>query len=182
MINLKNNKGITLTALIITVILLTIIAGTAVYTGTDVLEDAKEEAFVQELQMIQNAVNNEYSKIENGDLRYVNYGVDVNFDSFTDGTLTKGYKKITSTQLKEYFNLNGISQTVYINFLTKDVRSEKGINIDGKQKYSLKQLEEYNIITNDTNTIKNLYINTTNTTNEINAHNNYINSIISNSL
>lgn len=187
--NLKNSKGITLTTLIITVVVLSIIAGTAVYTGIDVYKDSKEEAFVQELQIIQNAVNNEYSKIEyavnnenseteNGGLSYVGYGEDIKLELFGDGTSAKGYKELTPEHLKEQLNLNGITQTVYINFLTKDVRSKTGIN----GKYSLKDFKNYNIIPNNTDTIKNLYINTTNATNEINAHNNYINSIINNGI
>lgn len=178
MINLKNNKGITITALIITVIVLVTIAGTATYTGIEVYHNSKQEVFVQELQILQNAVNNEYSKIESGDLSYVDYGEDIN--AFDDGTVVKGYKKFTPDSLKKDLNTHGITQTVYINFLTKDIRSKDGINIDGEQKYSLKDLEEYNIILNDTETIKKLYINTTDTTEKINKHNNYINSIINN--
>lgn len=179
----KNNKGIALATLIITVVVLSIIAGTATYTGIEVYQDAKKEAFLQELQTIQNVVNNEYSKIENGDLSYVEYGEDlITGQVFEDGTLTNGYKEFTPDKLKENLNINGIKQTVYINFLTKDVRSKAGINIDGVQKYSLKEFDEYNIISNDTNTIKNLYINTTSTTDKIKSHNNYINSIIDNTL
>jgi len=175
---LKSNKGITISALIITVIILMTIAGTAVYTGRDVYQDSKVEAFVQELQIIQNVVNNEYSKIENGDLSYVSYGEDI--DTFDDGSIAKGYKKFTPAKLKENLNLNGVTQTVYINFLTKDVISVNGINVNGEMKYSLRDFDNYNIILNNTNTIKDLYINTTNTTTEINTHNNYINSITNN--
>ena len=65
-------------ALIITVVVLTIIAGTATYTGMNVYEDAKKEAFVQELQIVQNAVNNAISKIETGQKIYGDYIIGIN--------------------------------------------------------------------------------------------------------
>lgn len=148
----KNNKGITLTALIITVIVLTIIAGTAVYTGTDVLEDAKEEAFIQELQMIQNAVNNEVSKIEAGQKSYADYII--NPDKIDE----EAFIEYTANELQTKFGITGIKQNVKINLITKEVKSVDGINIDGETKYSLNELVEINQIKPTDNTVLKYYV------------------------
>lgn len=140
MINFKNNKGITLTALIITVVVLTIIAGTAVYTGTDVLEDAKEELFIQELQIVQNAVNNEASKIELGQKSYADYIIDA------DKIDEDAFIEYTAEEVQTKFGITGIKQNVKINLITKEVKSVNGINIDGEIKHSLNELVELNQI------------------------------------
>ena len=127
MINFKNNKGITLTALIITIVLLTIIAGTAVYTGKDVLEDAKEEAFMQELQIIQNAVNNMISKEEtHEELQTAETIVVKDNHPIKNEDLSK-YKYLSKNDF-ETLGILGINQEVFVNFETSKVFSVKGYN------------------------------------------------------
>lgn len=151
MINFKNNKGITLTALIITVVLLIIIAGTAVYTGTDVLEEAKEEVVIQELKMIQNAVNNEHSKMklaslndEDGDGAFdyifnltwkIGGNLPDNLPIEIQSIIGEGngYRYFNSNDLNS-IGIKGINQSVIINFTTRDVISVNGFN--GKYKLS----------------------------------------------
>ena len=152
MINFKNNKGITLTALIITVILLTIIAGTAVYTGTDVLEDAKEEALIQELQIVQNAVNNEVSKIESGQKTYADYIIDA------DKIDEEAFIEYTSEEVQNKFGITGIKQNVKINLITKEVKSVEGIKVDGETKYSLNELVDLNQIKPTDDTVLKYYV------------------------
>lgn len=149
MINLKNNKGITLYALIITVVVLILIAGTATYTGMDVYQDAKEEAFVQELQIVQNAVNNIRSKLEECDQSYIDYifrednviipnvkDTDKINDNHplknTENTKLYGYRYLNKNALKS-IGIDGVNQDVIINFTTGEVFSAKGYN----NKYTL---------------------------------------------
>ena len=53
---MSSNKGITLVVLVITIILLLILSGTAVYVGNNTMQNAKEDRFVKQLQEINEAV------------------------------------------------------------------------------------------------------------------------------
>jgi len=150
-LKLKKQEGITLASLIITVVVIGIIAGTATYTGFNVYQDAKTEAIIQELQMIQVAVENEYGKILLEDYDYTFYGTDLrddrqgltnafgNDDDRSPTNTIKGYKELTPLDLKEKLNLNGVTRTVYVNFLTCDVRDKKGFEYNGDTVYSLRE-------------------------------------------
>jgi len=59
---MKNNKGITLIALTVTIIVLLIIASVGTYSGVEALRNANEEAQVTELNMLQQAVVENYTK------------------------------------------------------------------------------------------------------------------------
>ena len=52
-----NNRGITIVALIITVIVMLILVGVATYAGLDSLELSKRTAFLSEMQLIQGKIN-----------------------------------------------------------------------------------------------------------------------------
>ncbi len=55
-INLKNEKGITLIALVVTIVVLLILAGITINIGTQSIKDSREDALLSELGMVQNAV------------------------------------------------------------------------------------------------------------------------------
>lgn len=59
---MENNKGITLIALAITIIVLLIIASVGTYSGVEALRDAKEEAQISELNMVKQPVVENYTK------------------------------------------------------------------------------------------------------------------------
>lgn len=59
---MKNNKGITLIALTITIIVIIIIASVGTYSGTQALKDAKEDTQIAEVRMVQQAVLENYTK------------------------------------------------------------------------------------------------------------------------
>lgn len=141
----KNNKGITLATLIITVIVLMIIAGTAVYTGTDVLEDAKKEAFIQELQIVQNAVNNMRSKEETHDELQTAASVSIDNEHPIKSEDLNRYKYVSKDKLKE-LKILGVNQDVFIDFETGKVYSVKGYN----DKYTLNDFN-FNIVYPNTN-------------------------------
>ena len=61
----RNNKGVTLIALVVTIVVMLIIAGTSVYTGMNSLEDAKEESLKAELNMMKQVVLENYTKFLN---------------------------------------------------------------------------------------------------------------------
>lgn len=59
---IRNDKGITLAALVITIIVLLILASIAVYTGTDSIKDAKENILISEVEMVQHAALERYTQ------------------------------------------------------------------------------------------------------------------------
>lgn len=61
-IQMKNEKGITLIALAITIVVLIILASVATYSGAESLRNAKEETKLSELRMLQEAVIENYTK------------------------------------------------------------------------------------------------------------------------
>ena len=61
---MKRNKGITLIALAITVIVLIILASVGTYSGVSALRDSKERAQISEIGMVQQAVVENYTKYE----------------------------------------------------------------------------------------------------------------------
>ena len=65
--DIKNNKGITLIALIITIIIIVIIAGIIVYDGSKLVDDAKYEDVKTNMLLLQAEIKNyvEQAKFEN---------------------------------------------------------------------------------------------------------------------
>ena len=59
---MKNNKGITLIALAIMIIVIIIIASVTVYSGISAVKDSKEKKLQTELETVQHAVLENYSK------------------------------------------------------------------------------------------------------------------------
>ena len=62
MLQLKNTKGITLTSLVITVVVMSIIAGIMIYNGVSDVQQAKENKALSEVQIVQHAVLEAYTK------------------------------------------------------------------------------------------------------------------------
>ena len=140
---IKGNKGITLSTLMITVIIISIITVTATFTGIDVYNSAKEEAFAQELQIVQNAVNNMISK---GDLQESlptaksNSSIIEQEHPIRNEDMSK-YKYLSKDKMKQ-LGIAGVNQDVYVNFETSKVYSVKGYN----GKYTLNDFNNMNII------------------------------------
>lgn len=59
---LRNNKGITIIVLVITIIVMLIIAGVTIATGITGTEEAKSNSLVTELNMVSHAVLERYTK------------------------------------------------------------------------------------------------------------------------
>ena len=55
-IKIENQKGITLIALVITIIVMLILAGIMINMGTNAIKDSREDALLSQLGMVQNAV------------------------------------------------------------------------------------------------------------------------------
>ena len=82
---MKNNRGITLIALAITIIVITIIASVGTYSGVQALRDSKENAQLSEVGMGQQAVLQNYTKYKTtGNDEYLVGTAITNYDEVTN--------------------------------------------------------------------------------------------------
>lgn len=140
-----NQKGITIIALIITIIVMLILASVTIYVGTDSLAHSKMVRFVSYMQMIQKKVD-EIAENEN----YSNYGVELkseNISLLQDVLINPNESFLTtldSTYLR-YFDsshiasdleLENIDDEIVVDFSTREVISLIGIEYEDKMYYS----------------------------------------------
>ena len=115
---MSSNKGITLVVLVITIILLLILSGTAVYVGNNTMQNAKEDRFAKQLQEINEAVNmhsDDYEKLN------------LTAEEHTEDNITYNYVLSTEGDFNK-IGLYNITDTVYANFKYGQVYSKEGIN------------------------------------------------------
>lgn len=144
-----NNKGVTLTSLVVTVMILLILTSVAIYSGKSGIEESKQTAFQTELQIVQNRVNIIYQKMQTGDTSYNDIGKDIsnvdvqqqekiktalNLSSFD------GFKYFDQEELKK-IEIDNIKQKMLINFNERQVISVNGLKIDDLIIYTQEQLE-----------------------------------------
>lgn len=148
---MKNQKGITLITLVITIVVMVIIAGVATYSGIESIKLAQITSFKAELEMIQAKVNVIYEKRKTNSEEkeyYDKLGQDITV--INEETLSQvladsskeGFRYFSKEDLSS-IDLDDIKQDVIINYDTCEVISITGIEIDGVKYYKLKDLPNY---------------------------------------
>lgn len=147
----KQENGVTLIILVISVVVLGILAVTAIYNGSNGLDTANQQAFISELQMIQAKVNTIYEKRKlsaadksfyDGIGRNISYLDQTKLEEALGTTPREGFKYYTPEDL-EKLDLNNITQAVLINYDTREVISYEGIEIAGKKYHKLEEMSAY---------------------------------------
>lgn len=158
--NIKNNKGITLMALVITIIILIILASIGTYSGIQVVKSAQFTAFSTELKIMQTQVNKLYEEKKNGNTEYVD-GLGIAISSKTDvqeqankvftalgiTTDTSDYKYFDINTIKS-LNIEGVEGEFFVNVDKRSVVSYDGFEYEGTTYYTINQLENnslYNV-------------------------------------
>lgn len=104
---MKNEKGITLAILAITIIVMVILAGAVMTYGTNSLNTSKLQNFNYEMQQIQGKVDTIYEKVKMGEDEYVVLGRDITQSGRAMNTLKKvkeiDYLGITDVKNSEYY-------------------------------------------------------------------------------
>ena len=129
---LYEKKGITLVSLIITVIVMLIIAGTATYTGINDMKIAEENKLLSELEIVKQAVYQTYLNYQRtGNSAYI-VGTKVDASSLassmgitlvtipnteTNETITS-YYRLNPTQLKN-IGIENSQDTYIVNYFTR---------------------------------------------------------------
>ena len=175
-----NNRGITLVALVITIIILLILASIVTYSGLNVVKFSKLTTFTTEMKIMQTKVNEIYQKYKDGDSIEIDgttyYGENKNgeestildigqtLDSvntqankvFTESasgiTDTSGYK-YWDNELVKKLGIDGVDGDFFVNVEKRSIVSYDGFTYEGKDYYTLSQLPNnlYNVDYEDKN-------------------------------
>ena len=154
---MREEQGITLVALIITIVVLSILGTVSVITGRESIEATELEGFYTQMEIIQKRVDdiaetNETYIIKNSD------GSETKVPLKEQGALledwqialledalnleeinvpTTNFKYFTILDLKEKLDISNITYNVYIDFDNRIVIAEGGITANGKTYYAL---------------------------------------------
>lgn len=148
---MKNQKGITLISLVITIIVMMILASIITVAGLDSIKISKKTTFITELELIQAKVSSIYEKrkLNQSDLEYYNsLGQDISAVDQEKLTIIlkdvskEGYRFFSKENLTK-LDLENITQDVLINYDTREVYSYQGIKIDGVTYYRLEDIPNY---------------------------------------
>ncbi len=155
-INLKNEKGITLIALVVTILVLLILAAITINVGKQSIKDAREDTLLSELGMVQNAVLQRKTKADLTDEAYPGDKVDI-------ATVNSVIAEINSQQIGENIKLKDNSAGKDNNYYLLTT-SNNGLNNLGISKSENEYIVNYetgeviNFTTKVTESRKPLYI------------------------
>lgn len=151
---IEQNKGITLIALVTTVIILLILASIATYSGKDIIKSSKLTKFTTEMKIMQTEVNSLYDQLKNGNEEVLNYGEEISLSdnqaqkSFKGANITNtsGYRLYTEDTFKK-LNIQEVDENKLVNIKERSVISYEGFKYDDKIYYTLEQLPQslYNV-------------------------------------
>ena len=154
---IKNDSGITLVALSITIIVLLILSTVAVSSGKKAIENSRLTTFTAEMKVMQSEVNLLYDKWKNeekikfGDeeKEITNIGntiTDEQKNRYNSLNLTADYK-LYDANVIEKLGIEGIEGTYFVNIKDRKVISVEGLSYGGKKYYTLDALPEglYNV-------------------------------------
>ena len=155
----NKSRGITLIALIITIIILLILAGISTYSGLATIRLSKFTTFKTELKIMQTKVNEWYEEYKNGDNTSLSLGQEISanpeveaqankvFTANASGITDKeGYKFFSKEEIKS-LGVDGVEQDLFINIEKRSVISYEGFEYENVMYYLLSQTSDdmYNV-------------------------------------
>lgn len=181
----KDNKGITLIILVVTIVIMAILLSVVTYTGIDAYRTAKVTRFITEMQLIQAQVD-EYvkdggtpagSSLTLDQQEIIGYAY-----AHEEISTNTNFKYFSADDLMSFFDtLDEIENNVMINFTTREVVSETGIEYDGILYYTQYKLPNGQTVTGTDSVIIRTATTTVNSANDglnttvsiVNSLNNY---------
>ena len=147
---MKMEKGITLISLVITIILLTILAGVGISTGIDSIAKSNVLKFKSDMRVIHTRVSElvEEEVLSIEQLNALGQPVPNVATTALNGKNPAEYRYFNKMGL-ERLGISGIDREIIINFSTKDVLDINGIEIDGEMVYDLPEWKDISF--NDNN-------------------------------
>ena len=161
---MKEQKGITLVALVITVVVLLIIASISITSGTESLDKTRLQGFYTQLEIVQKRVddiattNEAYIDAEGNTVylkeqgtAYENWGGErqdslkaiIQSEGGDLNLSAENFKYFTSEQLNSILDLSEIDYNVFIDFENRVVIAENGITANGVTYHMLKNSVYY---------------------------------------
>ena len=148
---LQSNKGITLSILVITVIVLGILASVAVTVSMSGIDESKKYNFISQLELVEQKMLIINKEIELGTTAYDNVGtpynnLDITLKEKVANILNQNgitdYSKYTYLSISdlEKIGLKNMEQNVIISYGNSEVYSCDGIKIGGNMYYSIDEV------------------------------------------
>ena len=146
--NKNSQKGITIIALVITVIMLLILASVATYTGIESYDKAEQIKFVSQMKLIQTKVD---EKVQEDGFTLEGYGTILTDEqkqtinnavangeilSPTEDDYINYVRYFSKEQLSTQLSLDNIDEGIIINFKTREVISTVGFEYGGTTYYT----------------------------------------------
>ena len=139
----KENKGITLLALIILIIVMSILITTAIYSGVGSVRYTRFMKIKSEMEIMQSNVNSWYEKYINKDESVLDYGEIVNYSDYdkefmyvgADETIAQNYRLFRSQYIKDTLGIDGIDYDYLISIKDRTVVLVEGIIYQDKLYY-----------------------------------------------
>ena len=141
---MKERAGVTLTTLAVIIVVMTILAGVATYTGIETINLMKRTQFNSELKIIHTRVD-EIAEAKLSEEELSAYGQDLASQSSEirakaqmalAGASQEGFRYFTKNDL-EKIGASGIDREVIINFTTREVVDLNGVKADGSYIYRM---------------------------------------------
>lgn len=165
---MKNEKGITLVALIITIVVLFLLTGVGITSGTKSINNMKLKSFYAKLEIVQEAVekisetNESYKDSNQNNIELVNQGAEptsaqntILQEALNESDLSRyNFRYFTSDQVENVLDISGVDLNLLIDFGNKKVVSEEPLVINNVKYYTLqstKYSESYDPSKNQTN-------------------------------
>lgn len=164
---IKETKGVTLIALVVTIVVLLILASIGINSGQDAINSAKFNEFKSELKIMQTKVNelNQSNETEirpelteqQNSIFNVETVYNIIFENKSDEEITnikKGFRYYSKDYINNKFNFDSITRDYFVNIEKRIVISCTGFEYKGKTYYMSEQFTDglYNVEYNNKNT------------------------------
>lgn len=155
----NKNRGITIVALVITIVILIILTSVATYSGIEVVRSSKYTVFTTELKIMQTKVNEWYEEYKNGKNDVLSLGEEIssnqNVQNQANKVFTENESGINDVSGYRYFSIDTIKglgieeveSSFFINMEKRSVVSYEGYKYKGKTYYTIEQIPNgmYNV-------------------------------------
>lgn len=161
----KDIKGITLIALIITVIIMLILVSTITYTGLNTYKNTKVSEFVFQMQLIQAKIDELFKK---GEIDIIIQELEKPGDkeqsiistAFSNKEISSNdmdsYRVLTKEQILEILDVDDMQNSIIVNIKTREILDSNGIEYNGKKYYTQYNLPNGQILENKANSSREL--------------------------
>lgn len=156
----KDNKGITLVALITTVILMLILVSVTTYSGINSYKNAQVTKFVTQMQLLQAKVDDLISSKTSEELNSMNLQSPTTQEQQNAITLAFNNEEVTSNTVNEYkvftkedvlniLDVEDVQNDIMVNFATREIVSLVGIEYEGETHYTQYKLPNGQTVINN---------------------------------